>query len=93
MNDGRPQQEPQREPAQNDPRIDTKRRAMRTATARSLTVTGATIVLASPFYFAGFMLREEHRLIVGFGIVMLAKAAAGPPAVTQDHAADPAPSG
>ena len=50
-------------------------------------------MLASPFYFAGFMLREEHRLIVGFGIVMLAKAAAGPPAVTQDHAADPAPSG
>ncbi|MEO1585314.1 MAG: hypothetical protein AAFR96_12190 [Planctomycetota bacterium] len=73
--------------------IDTKRRAMRTATARSLTVTAATIVLASPFYFAGFMLREEHWLIVGFGIVMLAKAAAGPPAMTQDHAADPAPSG
>lgn len=67
--------------------VDLRRRAMRGATARSLMVTLAAIALASPFYFVGFMLREEPWLIPGVAIILLAKLAAGP-----DRAADPSPS-
>lgn len=57
--------------------IDVRRRAMRSATARSLAVTLIAMVLASPFYFIGFMMREEPWLVPGVAIILLAKLAAG----------------
>ncbi len=67
--------------------IDLRRRSMRLATPRSLGVTLVAIVLASPFYFVGFMMRDEPWLAPGFAIIILAKLLAGP-----DRPADPEPS-
>ncbi len=57
---------------------DVRRRRLRVATPRSLAVTGGAILLASPFLFAGFMLREEPWIAPGVAIILLAKLAAGP---------------
>jgi hypothetical protein len=57
--------------------IDLRARRMRTATRRSLAVTAAAIALAAPFYFVGFIMRDEPWLAPGFLIVILAKLAAG----------------
>ncbi|MEO1534579.1 MAG: hypothetical protein AAFS11_03345 [Planctomycetota bacterium] len=58
--------------------VDVRRRAMRDATPRSLAVTLAAMALAAPFYFVGFMLRDEPWLVPGVAIILLAKLAAGP---------------
>ncbi|MEO0631373.1 MAG: hypothetical protein AAFY46_11730, partial [Planctomycetota bacterium] len=58
--------------------FDVRRRTMREATPRSLAVTLAAMALASPFYFVGFMLRDEPWLVPGVAIILLAKLAAGP---------------
>jgi hypothetical protein len=51
---------------------------MRAPTRRSLAVTAAAVVLAAPFFFAGFILRNEPWVIGGVLIVLLAKIPAGP---------------
>ncbi|MGP1271874.1 MAG: hypothetical protein ACTS22_00925 [Phycisphaerales bacterium] len=53
--------------------IDLPRLGLRRPTPRSLLITWAAIVLASPFYFVGFMLRDEPWLAVGVGIIILMK--------------------
>lgn len=46
---------------------------MQAPTPRSLAITAAAIVLAAPFFFAGFILRDEPWVIGGVLIVLLAK--------------------
>ena len=58
--------------------INIRGRSMRRVTSRSLGVTLAAIAVAYPFYFVGFMLREEPWLIPGVAVVILAKLWAGP---------------
>ncbi|MEL6497521.1 MAG: hypothetical protein AAF937_00435 [Planctomycetota bacterium] len=57
--------------------VDVRRRTMRTATRRSLTVTAGAVAIAAPFYFVGFMLRDEPWLAPGAVVIVCAKLLAG----------------
>lgn len=52
---------------------DIRRRALRRQTRRSLQVTIAAIVLAMPFFFMGFFVRDERFIPAGVAILLAAK--------------------
>ncbi len=52
---------------------DVRQRALRRHTRRSLMVTLIAIVLASPFFFMGFFVRDERFIPFGVAILLAAK--------------------
>ncbi|RNC81098.1 MAG: hypothetical protein ED559_04670 [Phycisphaera sp.] len=52
---------------------DIRRRSIRRQTRRSLQVTVVAIVLASPFFFMGFFVRDERFIPAGVAILLAAK--------------------
>ncbi len=54
-------------------------RCLRTRTSRSTLVTLIAIVLASPFFFMGFFVRDERYIPAGVAILILAKLFTGSP--------------
>ncbi|MFI4873018.1 MAG: hypothetical protein ACIARQ_14475, partial [Phycisphaerales bacterium JB061] len=54
-------------------------RCLRTRTSRSTLVTVIAIVLASPFFFMGFFVRDERYIPAGVAILILAKLFTGSP--------------
>ncbi len=53
--------------------LNIRGRCLRTRTQRSLRVTLVAIVLASPFFFMGFFVRDERYIPAGVAILLLAK--------------------
>ena len=53
--------------------FDVRKRSLRKRTSQSMRVTVAAIVLASPFFFMGFIMFQEIYILPGMAILLLAK--------------------
>ncbi|HED53203.1 MAG TPA: hypothetical protein ENJ00_03260 [Phycisphaerales bacterium] len=63
--------------------VDLRERRLAEPTAMSLRVTFWTIIIAAPFFFAGFILRQEIMLVPGVAMILLAKAFVGRPVASE----------